>query len=824
MASESNDNADTMLTSYQSFNVGGVSTSDVTNTIPNKITIPTSTNITTNEQEENEKSSEEEDEDLLMIGFNQPTPRDPEEDIVLALQETTDESFFNKCLNKLMSSTCGCCCCCVYTSSTKQSKSQSTSKIDVNYISESSPLYWTKYPFMKQAHRMWKIFFLCYFILSIPYIYLSYIIFNTSCNNHDINHALSDIIDLNDSSSNFCNLYYWIYIWFSPLLFLIITYITERVTLHNDMRGDRLICLLNVICLIIIIYLFVFFNYINDLLIDNICIDYQYSESNLLRNGCKDQINMYPIWVLCNTIYLIFISINIIHERVISLYLTLYDFKPKIVRHRAAQSYKKRKASASKFKRKSRRICTKQYWNNHLIEPSKTALYHVIFNIFHLDRHNMKLGVLYVWSEIKRNNFSFFIGLFTVFISCFVGAFLPAINDKSPVVFVKLAENSVGENDMLLTAAFSGSTTSTSSQSINNNTHNETLSYTYNNDWLYDYGIVNISNILSENNITETQLENMLQDINTSTLSNTSNITRTIMNITGLSYKRLNNVINFWNDNNDNITIENFEELINNYTQEIDENLAVLNLTEGVEKDWKVQVANQLFGTNPMLNYTYIENKLFNVPEISGSAPRWWLLANVTAGKSPYAVSTIVMAIDSILELEAGIGRYWASKHIKPLENNDAYIMNSITRAMNISGTGITHNYNDAIGSDFTMFANVGGFQDSFDIDFAEMYLNTNGSVIMEQNLIQNGIAYSCISVYIYPNERPNDFYWIIYNGNDTLIEGTVYINTNTCINATETEYIFKMSDTFGNGLNDNLNDENSGYYIVYWDDEIAIE
>ena len=75
-----------------------------------------------------------------------------------------------------------------------------------------------------------------------------------------------------------------------------------------------------------------------------------------------DQIDSHPLWTLCNTIYLIFICINLIHERVISLYLTLYDFKPKIIKHRASQQYKKRKEAALKLKQNSKNIATKSYW------------------------------------------------------------------------------------------------------------------------------------------------------------------------------------------------------------------------------------------------------------------------------------------------------------------------------------------------------------------------------------------------------------------------------------------------------------------------------
>lgn len=239
--------AESTLTSYKSLNIGVQSTSEVS----------TATSYLDKDG-----------------SFPSPTRRSPDDDIVLALQETTsNKSYFNK-----LCSFCGCCCCFVYSNNGGN---------DSNYISESSDLYWTKYPFMRRAHQMWKLFFFCYVLLCIPYIYFSFVIFETSCYNADIHHALGDVIDLNDLSANFCNLYYWIYIWLIPFLLLMIAYITERVTLHNDGRGDRLVCLLNVICLIIVIYLFVFFHDINKLLMNEICSDYQNSQSNLLQNGCK---------------------------------------------------------------------------------------------------------------------------------------------------------------------------------------------------------------------------------------------------------------------------------------------------------------------------------------------------------------------------------------------------------------------------------------------------------------------------------------------------------------------------------------------------------
>eukprot|EP01084_Bolivina_argentea_P164085 285320_1 len=92
----------------------------------------------------------------------------------------------------------------------------------------------------------------------------------------------------------------------------------------------------------------------------------------------------------------------------------------------------------------------------------------------------------------------------------------------------------------------------------------------------------------------------------------------------------------------------------------------------------------------------------------------------------------------------------------------------------------------------------------------------------MEENLINAGVAFSCISVNIHPKARANDFEWMIYENtaaetNATqLANGSVYANTNSCIYATQMEYLFRIEDVFGNGLVD-------GYYTITWDNETAL-
>ena len=269
-----------------------------------------------------------------------------------------------------------------------------------------------------------------------------------------------------------------------------------------------------------------------------------------------------------------------------------------------------------------------------------------------------------------------------------------------------------------------------------------------------------------------------------------------------------------------------------NLSDSVDAHVAALNLTEGEAVEWTVPVRDDLLDYNPLLNYSFVEQRLDGVAEVSGSAPRWWLLGNVTAGLSEYAASTIVMAIDSELELEAGIGRAW--KDVPTLQGNEAYIMDTITRAMNLTQSD---EYAEAVGSDFIMFSNLGGLQDAFGVDYASIFLDTEGGVQMEETLIARGIAMSCISVMIEANARPHDFSWILYeipsdfdydavgqwvwnkNQSHIVAEGTVYSHRNSCINATATEYVFRIEDAFGNGLTG----FEAGNFTVLWDNEIAL-
>ena len=221
------------------------------------------------------------DEDQMMGGLSSkvPTPRSPDDDLSMALQFETATGSASRCtqLCTLLSSCCGCCCCCVYSQSEKS---------PTNYVSESSDQYWVIYPFMRAAHRWWKVFLCCYLLLSIPFIYASVELYSTTCSSAILK-SVQDYGDLTGDTTDFCNFYFWMYLMAAPLMMLIVSYITERVTLHDDMRGDRLVCLLNAIALIIVIYLFVFLGRLHGVVMDYGCIDYHDSASTTLQSACQ---------------------------------------------------------------------------------------------------------------------------------------------------------------------------------------------------------------------------------------------------------------------------------------------------------------------------------------------------------------------------------------------------------------------------------------------------------------------------------------------------------------------------------------------------------
>ena len=230
----------------------------------------------------------------------------------------------------------------------------------------------------------------------------------------------------------------------------------------------------------------------------------------------------------------------------------------------------------------------------------------------------------------------------------------------------------------MLTATFSDDGYSVSY--INNGTHNVTLNYTYDNGWINEIDVDGINDILDALNITisdipQVNLNNLTNIYQLLNISSSVNLTRYIMNQTGLTFSQLEAIAETWNEyqqSNSNVTNQDIESFLNNITSYVNSNLAQLNLTQNETIKWTESMANTIGATTAFLNFTYIQEQVSNEKLVSGAVPRWYLLANATAGKTSSAVSAIVLAIESQLELDNNIGRSW--KNVPALEGNQVFL------------------------------------------------------------------------------------------------------------------------------------------------------
>lgn len=68
------------------------------------------------------------------------------------------------------------------------------------------------------------------------------------------------------------------------------------------------------------------------------------------------------------------------------------------------------------------------------------------------------LSIKYVWTDVKRSKKNALIGVFTIVLVLTCVCLLQNAIEKSPMIFMKIAENEVGEFDLILTPKASDST------------------------------------------------------------------------------------------------------------------------------------------------------------------------------------------------------------------------------------------------------------------------------------------------------------------------------------------------------------------------------
>lgn len=82
------------------------------------------------------------------------------------------------------------------------------------------------------------------------------------------------------------------------------------------------------------------------------------------------------------------------------------------------------------------------------------------------------------------------------------------------------------------------------------------------------------------------------------------------------------------------------------------------------------------------VNETFMRERLANVSSLSGTAPRWTLLARASAG-GPRNVSCVLLVLGNAREQAIGVGRTWTRR---PLGNDETYVSTRLLRDLGLRG------------------------------------------------------------------------------------------------------------------------------------------
>ena len=82
-------------------------------------------------------------------------------------------------------------------------------------------------------------------------------------------------------------------------------------------------------------------------------------------------------------------------------------------------------------------------------EPDKfNSSNNVVVNFLRWQAYLCKHYLLHIFNDIKKNKVNYFLGFFACFLVVFVVSLVVTIIGNTPVVFLRLAEQQVGEQDM----------------------------------------------------------------------------------------------------------------------------------------------------------------------------------------------------------------------------------------------------------------------------------------------------------------------------------------------------------------------------------------
>ena len=260
---------------------------------------------------------------------------------------------------------------------------------------------------------------------------------------------------------------------------------------------------------------------------------------------------------------------------------------------------------------------------------------------------NIKVVTNYLKSDLVKKQRSFRLGLITIFLVVLFISILMNFIIISPIIFLKLSENQIGEGDLIMTPL------------------------------LMQKDVVNKKGML-QTLIEETETKNKTNDSLKNNSISIDDILKDI-NIEGVIIERVENKENKnTNSTNDNTIVFDDNVLSNSALNDL--SFQLLNFTE-IENKLIPQSKSKLQDKfNSEINKNNDDDKIFSNHEAVGLTPRWIFYGN-SSTNSKWAVSSMII-LNSRKENFYNYGR---NKVLKNLDFLECYISESVQKSLKIN-------------------------------------------------------------------------------------------------------------------------------------------
>lgn len=277
---------------------------------------------------------------------------------------------------------------------------------------------------------------------------------------------------------------------------------------------------------------------------------------------------------------------------------------------------------------------------------------------------NIRVIFNYLKSDLIKKERTFKLGLITIYLVVFFVSIILNIIVLSPVIFIKVAENSTGENDIIITPKPNTIDIATKKSYVQllRDTHRGSNEKSYFKQISEELNLENLNENLV--NKTDFQLEALTSLIK------------------GYSFDNLN-LLNF-NYIHKKLMYFNHIDSTSNYNEAITEYYKTYNITENdiniyneyISNNTKIfsELSNNKWKLLNTINNTYLKNPILGV------TPRWFLVGDVVLDNNK--INTNLLVIDSKLENKYNFGRNIV---LPNLEYLDCYVTESIINSLNLN-------------------------------------------------------------------------------------------------------------------------------------------